>query len=84
MNSDDEDQYMTEDQRRVQASAKRRAEKGSYPMTTRLQAQVQQGDQRVSKVQVPTNTASGVGGLRLAVGSGQKSTRVRKGHPPKT
>jgi hypothetical protein len=77
-NSDDDDQHMSYDQERALKKAKKmareplekssQAKESTHGMITRSQAK----------------TASGAGGLRPAVGSGQTDTCVANGHPSKT
>jgi hypothetical protein len=74
MNSDEDDQFMTEDQKRCAGLVKKKdgqpVEKSEslHPMDTRSHSK----------------KASRAGGLRSAVGSGQADTRVANGHPSKT
>jgi hypothetical protein len=71
MNSDNEDQEeMSEDQKRCIASGKRKAKRDSqawstHPMTTRSEERE-------------------AGGVRVTAGSGQKDTRATNGRPSKT
>jgi hypothetical protein len=74
MNSDDEGQFRTEDQKGLAEIAKKKARQpvdkseSLHPMTTRSQSK----------------RANGAGSLRPAVGSGKADTCVANGHPSKT
>jgi hypothetical protein len=58
--------------------------KSTHGMNTRRQAQANDKGQESPAPVVPEEKASRAGGLRPAVGSGQKCTRVSPRHPPKT
>jgi hypothetical protein len=91
VNSDDEG--MSEDQRRMVNLGKRMSQKGTKKSTPKT-GQVPVGkrltegqESPVAKATHPMSTrgkASGAGGLRGVVGSGQTDTCVASGHPSKT
>jgi hypothetical protein len=96
LNSDDEDGFMTEDQKRAQASARKRAQKRGLPAPSRLERAgepTQSSTQMItrSKAKALTDETSGkvpeecvAGGRRVVARSGQKGMRAANRRSPKT
>jgi hypothetical protein len=92
LNFDDEDAFVTEDQKRAQASARKRAQKRALPAPSKQEGA---GEPTQARTQMTTpSRAKGslekvpeecvAGGTRAVAGSGQTGTRATNRRPPKT